>query len=58
MISFLKDTVDELKKLHIPSKKETYVTTVTILITIAIVSLVVFLSDFIISELIGFILGL
>ena len=58
MISFLKDTVDELKKLHIPSKRETYVTTITILITIAVVSLMVFLSDFVISEFIGFILDL
>ncbi|MBU6338709.1 MAG: preprotein translocase subunit SecE [Rickettsiales bacterium] len=58
MISFFKDTIDELKKLHIPTKKETYVTTVTILVTITVVSLAILLADFIISKFIGVIFGL
>ncbi len=56
MILFLKDSIEELKKLQFPSKKETYVTTITILVTIVIFSLAILLADFLISEVIELIL--
>jgi len=58
MLAFLKDSVEELKKLQLPSKKETYITTATILVTVVLVSLAILLADFIISKLIGIIFGL
>ncbi len=58
LLNYFKETADELKKLHTPSKKETYVTTVTIIITIIIFSLVVLFADFVISKIIGLIFGL
>jgi preprotein translocase SecE subunit len=57
-LNFFKDVIDELKKLHVPSKKETYITTVTILVTIAVVSVMILFADFIISKIIGIIFGL
>jgi preprotein translocase SecE subunit len=53
MLSFFKEVGEELKKLHMPSKKETYLTTVTIVVTVAIVSLSILLVDIIISKLMG-----
>jgi preprotein translocase SecE subunit len=50
--------VEEVKKLHFPSKKETYVTTITILVTITLVSLAILFADFVISKIIGLIFGL
>ena len=58
MISFFKEVGEEVKKLHIPSKKETYVTTATIIVTILVVSLAILFADFIISKFIGIIFGL
>jgi preprotein translocase SecE subunit len=58
MLAFFRDVIEELKKLHLPSKKETYITTVTILVTITIVSLAILFSDFLISKIIGIIFGL
>jgi preprotein translocase SecE subunit len=58
MILFLKSSIEELKKLQFPSKKETYVTTITILVTIIIFSLAILLADFLISEVIELILDL
>lgn len=58
LLSFFKDVVEELKKLHLPSKKEVYVTTVTIVVTIAVVSLIILLADFVISKIIGIVFGL
>jgi len=58
LINYFRDTVGELKKLHTPSKRETYVTTLTIIATIVVFSLVVLLADFIISKIIGLIFGL
>ena len=58
MLAFFRDLIEELKKLHLPSKKETYITTVTILVTITIVSLAILFSDFLISKIIGIIFGL
>ncbi len=57
-LSFFKDVMEELKKLQFPSKKETYVTTVTIIVTITIVSLAILSADFIISKIIRLIFGL
>jgi preprotein translocase SecE subunit len=58
MLAFFRDTIEELKKLQIPSKKETYITTVTILVTITVVSLAILFADFIIAKIIGLIFGL
>jgi preprotein translocase SecE subunit len=58
MLSFFRDVLEELKKLHTPSKKETYITTITILVTITVVSLAILFSDFLISKIIGIIFGL
>jgi preprotein translocase SecE subunit len=57
-INFFKDVIDELKKLQLPSKKETYITTITIIVTITVVSLAILLADFIIAKVIGLIFGL
>ncbi len=58
MLAFFRDVVEELKKLHTPSKKEIYVTTITILVTITLVALVILFADFLISKIIGLIFGL
>lgn len=58
MIAFFRDVVGELKKLHVPSKKETYITTITVLVSITIASLVILFADYIISTVIGKIFGL
>jgi len=58
MLLFFKDAVAELKKLHTPSKKETYITTITILIAVVISSLVVMFADFLISTIVKLIFGL
>jgi preprotein translocase SecE subunit len=58
MLLFFKDAVAELKKLHTPSKKETYITTITILIAVVISSLVVMFADFLISAIVKLIFGL
>lgn len=58
MIAFLKDVVAEAKKLQIPSKKEVYITTVTILVAVAISALVIMLADFLISKIVKILFGL
>jgi preprotein translocase SecE subunit len=58
MITFLRESIEELKKLQTPSKKETYITTITILITIIIAALTILCADFVISKIIGLIFGL
>lgn len=58
MLTFLKDVIAELKKLHIPSKKETYITTITVLVAVIISALVIMLADFIISQIIKILFGL
>jgi len=58
MLGFFKDSIEELKKLQVPSKKEVYVTTATILATIVVVSLLILFADFIIAKVIGLIFGL
>jgi len=58
VITFFKDVIEELKKLHVPSRKETYITVITILISVAIASLVILLADLIISKIIKILFGL
>jgi len=58
MIAFFKDVIEELKKLQIPSKKETYITVVTILIATLVSALVIMMADFVISKLIKILFGL
>jgi len=58
MILFFKDVIAELKKLHVPSRKETYITTITILISVIIASLVIMTADFLISKIVKILFGL
>ena len=58
ILDYFKDVIGELKKLHIPSKKEVYITTITIVATITVVSLAILLADFVISKVIGLLFGL
>jgi preprotein translocase SecE subunit len=58
MIAFFRDVIEELKKLHTPSKKETYITVITILVATLISALVIMLADFLISKIIKLIFGL
>jgi preprotein translocase subunit SecE len=58
LINFLKDVIEESKKLTFPTWKETYVTTITIFITIIIFALTIVLADFVISKIIRLIFGL
>jgi preprotein translocase SecE subunit len=55
MFNFLKDVIEELKKLTVPSKKETYITTATIIVSVIVVSLGILIVDLIISKLMGLI---
>jgi len=56
--SFFRGVIEEAKKLQFPSKKETYITTVTIIVTITIVALTILFADFLISKIIKLIFGL
>ena len=58
MLAFFRDVIEELKKLQIPSKKETYVTTITILVTIVVFSLAILFADFINAKITAIIFGL
>jgi preprotein translocase subunit SecE len=58
VIKFFNEVVEETKKLVFPTKKETYITTVTILVTIVVFSLAIVFADFVISKIIGLIFGL
>ena len=58
ILSFLKDVLGELKKLNVPSKKETYITTITILVSVTISALVIMTVDFIISKIVKILFGL
>ena len=58
ILAFFRDVIEEVKKLNFPTKKETYVTTITILVTITVVALVILLADFVIAKIIGLIFGL
>jgi len=58
IVNYFKDTISELKKLTLPSRKEVYVTTATITVVITVFALVVMLADFVIAKIIGLIFGL
>ncbi|MFT6332316.1 MAG: preprotein translocase subunit SecE [Lentimonas sp.] len=58
MLLFLKDVIAELKKLHLPTKKEVYIVTLTILAAVAVSALTIMLADFIISKIIKILFGL
>ncbi|MCE3255916.1 MAG: SecE/Sec61-gamma subunit of protein translocation complex [Rickettsiaceae bacterium] len=58
MLLFFKDVIAELKKLHTPTKKEVYITTITILVVVAASALVIMLADFLISKIIKILFGL
>jgi preprotein translocase SecE subunit len=56
--NFVRDIFSEVKKLQFPSKKETYITTITVLVAVVISSLVIMLADLLIAKTIGIIFGL
>lgn len=56
--SFFRGVIDEAKKLQFPSKKETYITTLTIIVTVIVVALTILFADFLISKIIKLIFGL
>ncbi len=58
MLDFLRSAFDELKKLQTPTKKETYITVVTILISITIAALVIMFADFLISKIVKILFSL
>jgi len=58
MLRFFRDVIDDAKKLHFPSRKETYITTITIFVTVLLASLMISFADFVISKVIGIIFGL
>ena len=58
MITFFKDVIEELKKLHVPSRKETYITVITILVSVIVASVVILLADLVISKIIKILFGL
>jgi preprotein translocase SecE subunit len=58
MLSFLRSVFDEMKRLQTPTKKETYITLITILISITIAAIVITFADFIISKIVKILFGL
>jgi preprotein translocase subunit SecE len=56
--SFFRSVIEEAKKLQFPSKKETYVTTITIIVMITVVALTILFADFLIAKIIKLIFGL
>lgn len=58
MISYFKETIAELKKLAIPTKKEVYITTGTIFVVVSIFAIAITFSDFVISKIMGLIFGI
>ena len=58
MLLFFKDVIAELKKLYTPSKKEVYITTITILVAVAVSAWVIMFADFLISKIIKILFGL
>ena len=55
-MTFLQEVWAELKKVHWPSRRETYAATVVVLVVVGIVALYLGLVDFALSQLIQFIL--
>jgi preprotein translocase SecE subunit len=58
MLGFFKNSIEELKKLQLPSKKEVYITTAIIAVVIFLTSIVILSADFLIAKIIGIIFGL
>jgi preprotein translocase SecE subunit len=58
MVNFFRSVFDELRKLQTPTKKETYITVVTILISITISALVIMFADFLISKIVKILFSL
>ena len=58
MINYFKETIAELKKIAIPTKKEVYITTGTIFVVVAIFAIAITFSDFVISKIMGLIFGI
>ena len=58
MINYFKETIAELKKLAIPTKKEVYITTGTIFVVVAVFAVAITFSDFVISKIMGLIFGI
>ncbi len=58
IILFFRDVISELKKLHTPSKKEVYITTITVLVAVSISALSIMFADFLISKIIKILFGL
>jgi preprotein translocase SecE subunit len=58
MLDFFRSVFDEAKKLQTPTRKETYITVVTILISITISAFVIMFADFIISKVVKILFGL
>ena len=55
-VTFLQEVWADLKKVHWPSRRETYAATVVVLVVVGIVALYLGMVDFAISQLIQFIL--
>ncbi len=55
-VTFLQEVWAELKKVHWPSRRETYAATVVVLVVVGIVALYLGLVDFALSQFIQFIL--
>ena len=58
MLDFLRSVFDEAKRLQMPTRRETYVTVITILVSVTIVALVIMFADFIISKIVKILFGL
>jgi preprotein translocase subunit SecE len=55
-ITFLQEVWAELKKVHWPTRKETYAATAVVLVIVAIIALYLGLVDFVLSQIVQFIL--
>ncbi len=55
-MTFLQEVWAELKKVHWPSRKETYAATVVVLLVVAIVAAFLGAVDFVVSQLLQMIL--
>ncbi|MGD9762610.1 MAG: preprotein translocase subunit SecE [Candidatus Binatia bacterium] len=55
-VTFLQEVWAELKKVHWPSRKETYAATVVVLVVVTLVAIFLGSVDFVVSQLIQLIL--
>lgn len=55
-MTFLQEVWAELKKVHWPSRKETYAATAVVLVVVTLVALFLGVVDFVVSQLIQLIL--